>query len=226
MMMVVFGKFNFNKMKKYYFVFILGLLTIGQVKSQELEITPFTGYTFDHRFPIFGGNARLGGGQSFGGMLGFQVNEFYEIEGLYSFQNGKSTARSTAIQNTVNTETNANYILLGANRLFSTSSQLTLFTGGKIGAGILAFPNADYNTISRFTVGFNGGVKYFLSENIGIRAQANLMVPISDVGANLWWSPGSGTSVGLSGWSSVIQFGFTGAVIFRISNKNNEPKSN
>lgn len=213
-------------MKKLFAIPFLMIVFLIESKAQNVEVTPFTGYTFDHSFPIFGGNARLGGGQSFGGMLGFQVNEFYEIEGLYSFQNGKSTARSTAIQNTVNTETNANYILLGANRLFPTSSQLTFFTGGKIGAGILAFPNADYNTISRFTVGFNGGVKYFLSENIGIRAQANLMVPISDVGANLWWSPGSGTSVGLSGWSSVIQFGFTGAVIFRISKQANEPRSN
>lgn len=206
-------------MKKICLVLILGILTIVPVKAQDLEITPFTGYTFDHSFPIFGGRAKLGGGQTFGGMLSYQVNKLYEIEALYSFQKGTSTARSTAIQNNVNTETNANYFLLGANKLFPVSDQMVLFSGMKVGAGVLTFPKGDYSDISRFTVGINGGAKYFFSDIAGLRLQANLMLPISDVGANLWWSPGSGTSVGLNGWSSVIQFGFTGALVIRIVQK-------
>jgi hypothetical protein len=43
------------------------------------------------------------------------------------------------------------------------------------------------------------------------------MMLISNVGANLWWSPGAGTSVGVGGWSSVIQFGFTGGLVFRLA---------
>ncbi len=86
-------------MKKSLIVFLVSLMFIFEIKAQSIEITPFTGYTFDHSFPIFAGRARLGGGQTFGGMLGFQINDFLEIETLYSYQNGTSTARSTAIQN-------------------------------------------------------------------------------------------------------------------------------
>lgn len=204
-------------MKKLFTLTLVLFLLIFELKAQSVEITPFTGYTFDHSFPIFAGRARLGGGQTFGGMLGFQVNDFLEIETLYSYQNGTSTARSTAIQNDVRTSTNAHYALIGANRLFPTSSQMAFFTGAKIGAAILSFPEGDYRDISRFAVGLNGGVKYFVSDNVGLRVQANLMMPISNVGASLWWSPGGGTQVGLNGWSSVIQFGFTGALVFRIA---------
>jgi len=204
-------------MKKFVLIPIIVLFIMSEIKAQTVEITPFTGYTFDHSFPIFGGRARLGGGQTFGGMLGFRVNDFLEVETLYSFQNGTSTARSTAIQNDVRASTNVHYAMIGANRLFPTSPQMAFFTGAKVGAGILSFPEGDYRDISRFTVGLNGGVKYFVSDNVGLRVQANLMMPISNVGASLWWSPGGGTQVGLNSWSSVIQFGFTGALVFRIA---------
>lgn len=204
-------------MRKQYLLSLMVFFLVLEMRAQNLEITPFTGYTFDHSFPIVGGRATLGGGQAWGGMLGFSLNKFTELEVLYSWQGGTSSARSTAIQSNVRTQTNANYILVGGNRLFPINSQMALFSGAKVGAGILAFPNGDFNDISRFTVGLNGGMKYFVSENIGIRLQGNLMMPISNVGANLWWSPGGGTQVGLSGWSSVIQFGFTGGLIFRLS---------
>jgi hypothetical protein len=208
----------FLYMKKYLLLPLILLVMIFDMKAQSIEITPFTGYTFDHSFPIVGGRARLGGGQTFGGMLNIPMSEFLEVELLYSYQNGTSNARSTAIQNTVITSTNANYAMIGANRLFPLSSQMALFSGLKAGAAILGFPEGDFNSISRFAVGLNGGMKYFVSDNIGIRVQANLMMPINNVGANLWWSPGAGTQVGVSGWSSVVQFGFTGGLIFRIAN--------
>lgn len=206
---------NHPKMKKIFLLPVLILVLIFDSGAQSIEITPFTGYTFDHIFPILNGRARLGGGQTFGGMLGFQVNDFLEIETLYSYQAGTSTARSASIQNDVRVRTNAHYAMIGANRLFPTSPQMAFFTGLKVGAGILSFPNDNYRDFRRFAVGLNGGMKYFVSDNIGIRLQANLMMPISNVGANLWWSPGAGTSVGVGGWSSVIQFGFTGGLIFR-----------
>lgn len=197
---------------------VLLIIASENLTAQSLEITPITGYTFDHSFNISGGRARLGGGQSFGGVLGIQLSKNLEVETLYSFQSGSSTAKSGLIQREVRTNTNANYILIGANKLFPASSQLTLFTGAKLGAAILGFPDNDFSDISRFAIGLNGGMKYFVNDNIGIRVQANLMMPISNIGANLWWSPGAGTSVGLSGWSSVIQFGFNGGLVFRISN--------
>lgn len=209
---------KYNSMKKLIALALMYLCLIFEINAQTIEITPFTGYTFNHGFPILGGRATLGGGQTFGGMIGFQLNDFFEIETLYSFQSGTSTARSTAIQGDVRARTNAHYAMIGGNRLFPVSSQMAFFSGLKVGAGILSFPNNEYRDISRFAVGINGGMKYFLSDNVGIRLQANLMMPISNVGANLWWSPGGGTQVGLNGWSSVIQFGFTGGMIFRLGN--------
>lgn len=54
-------------MKKH--LLLLGILffLLLESKAQNLEITPFTGYTFNHSLPIVGGRATLGGGQAWGG---------------------------------------------------------------------------------------------------------------------------------------------------------------
>ncbi|WP_194973753.1 outer membrane beta-barrel protein [Aquiflexum lacus] len=203
-------------MKKIILIPVLILVSLFEVSAQSIEITPFTGYTFDHGFPIFGGRARLGGGQTVGGMLGFGLNDLAEVELLYSYQAGIGTANSSQLNGPVRERIQAHYAMIGYNRLFPTSSQMAFFSGLKVGTGTLASTDNTFNNITRFTVGINGGMKYFFTDNVGLRLQANLMMPISNVGANLWWSPGGGTQVGVGGFSSVIQFGFTGAVVIRL----------
>lgn len=202
--------------KKLLFIFLLFLALTTGVKAQGIEITPMTGYTFAAGFPISGGRAQLGDGQNWGGFLGFGLNDFTEIEISYSYLSARATANSRNLQLDVNTQAQMHYAMIGGNRLFPVSEKATLFTGGKLGTGTLAFPNGDYRNITRFSVGFQGGVKVYPSDRIGLRVQANLMFPILSSGASLWWSPGGGTAVGISGWSPLVQFGFTGGLIFRL----------
>jgi hypothetical protein len=136
---------------------------------------------------------------------------------MYSFQGGNSTASSTQLNETINTETGVHYATIGYNRLFPTSEKVQIFTGLKVGSGTLDARNNDFNSITRFTAGIQAGVKYFISEKVGIRVQTNLMMPITNVGASLWWSSGGGPQVGVSSFSSIVQFGFTGGLVIRIN---------
>lgn len=128
----------------------------------------------------------------------------------------RATASSTFLSDRVDVRTRVHYAMIGGNRLFPTSENLTFFAGMKMGTGTLAFPDREYRNITKFTFGFQGGLKYFATERIGIRMQANLMMPVVSAGGSLWWSPGGGTAVGVSTWSPIVQFGFTGGIIFRL----------
>lgn len=204
-------------LKKLLFAFLLFSALATGVNAQSVEITPITGYTFPAGFNVGGGRAQLEDGQNWGGNLGFSPNSFVEIELSYSYMATRAwTRRIPGTSSDVNTNTQIHYAMIGANRLFPVSEKATFFTGGKLGTGTLAFPNRDFRNQTRFSVGFQGGVKYYASERIGIRAQANLMFPIISSGASLWWSPGGGTSVGVTGWSPIVQFGFTGGLIVRL----------
>lgn len=203
-------------MKRVLVVLFLSLISCIDLLAQGIEITPFTGYTFQSSFNIVGGRAIIRDGQNWGGMLGFSLNEFAEVELGYNYMGTNAVARSRDLQNDVDERAQVHYATIGVNRLIPRSEKVTLFAGGKLGTGTLAFPEANIRNITRFSVGFQGGVKIFPTENIGIRMQANLMVPIMGVGTSLWWSPGQGTQVGLTGWSPIAQFGFTGGLIFRL----------
>lgn len=67
-------------MKKLFLLPILVMISFLESKAQGVEITPITGYTFPASFNISAGSARLGDGQNWGGMLGFSLDEFLEIE--------------------------------------------------------------------------------------------------------------------------------------------------
>jgi hypothetical protein len=203
-------------LKRLLFGFLLFSALVTGVKAQGIEITPMTGYTFAAGFPISGGRAQLGDGQNWGGFLGIGLNDFTEVELSYSYMSTSATASSRNLQLDVNTTAQIHYAMIGGNRLFPVSEKATFFAGGKLGTGTIAFPNRDYRNQTRFSVGFQGGVRVYPSERIGLRVQANLMFPILSSGASLWWSPGGGTAVGITGWSPLVQFGFTGGLIFRL----------
>jgi len=187
-----------------------------ELKAQGVEITPITGYTFPASYRITSGTARLGDGQNWGGNIGFSLNEHMEIELSYNYMATRATASSPLISNRVDVRTNVHYAMIGANRLFPTSDAMTFFAGFKMGTGTLAFPDREYNNVTKFSWGIQGGMKYFATDRIGIRMQANLMMPVLAAGGSLWWSPGGGTAVGVSTWSPIVQFGFTGGIIFRL----------
>lgn len=203
-------------MKKYFLIPALFLTMLFDAKAQ-IEITPFTGYAFDHSFPIAGGRARLGGGQTFGGMLGYRIRDNSEVELSYSYQGGTITASSSLLSENFRGESEIHYAMIGFNRLFPVSDKVEVFGGLKFGSVTLAARNNDFNNVTRVAAGIQGGMKYFISDKVGIRIQTNLMMPITNVGASLWWSSGGGPQVGVSSFSSIVQFGFTGGLVIRIN---------
>ena len=83
--------------------------------------------------------------------------------------------------------------------------------------GIYTGKENDIGTTTKFSVGLNGGVKYFLSDIIGIRIMAILNMPITDVSGGFWWSSGGGTSIGLSSNVPFLQFGFMGGLVINLN---------
>ena len=64
---------------------------------------------------------------------------------------------------------------------------------------------------TKFEFGFTGGAKYFFTDRIGIRLQAQLLIPIEWGG--VYYS--SGGSVFTTG-GSLLQLNFTGGLIVRL----------
>lgn len=204
-------------MKKLFLLATVLFATCTISWAQGLQLYPFAGYTFADRFPISGGTARIGDGFTYGGALAFVVSDYYAVELKYSRMDADVSAYSPYNNIDIYGEpVSLNYILLGGSKLFPVSEEAILFSGLNLGVGIMGSKDDTFNTITKFAAGINAGVKYFFTKSAGIRLQANLDFPVTDVGGSLWWSPGSGTQVGVSSYVPFLQFGFTGGLVLKL----------
>ena len=107
--------------------------------------------------------------------------------------------------------------MIGSNRIVPISESFEVFGGLKIGGVTYASKGNGFNNVTKFAVGISAGMSYFFNPRVGLRVQANLNFPIIDVGANLWWSSGSGVNTGVSAYSPILQFGFLGGLVFKLN---------
>jgi len=106
-----------------------------------------------------------------------------------------------------------NYYMLGFNKEMAEGPAVPF---GIVNLGIM---NVQGKTISFsedwFTVGLGGGLKYYMSDRIGIRLQARLLLPMQFGGIGLGCGTG-GCGGGVSAYTTTIQGDFTGGVILKL----------
>jgi len=192
------------------------MLSVFLNHAQQLEFAGGYGYTFGARAPILGGNARISDGALFHLGVNYFLYDDYSIEVSYNYQELIGSAKSSFWNFDVRDNIRINYVLLGGNRHFDASDKLIFYSGLK--AGILNISSIQNNFRSRtkLAVGLNGGARYLFTEHLGCKMQFQLFFPITDVGASLWWSPGEGTSVGVTSSSPFAQFGTFVGLFYRL----------
>ncbi len=203
-------------MKNRLLLSFLLSLSVFLLNAQSLDLTVFSGYTFADKLPIEGGRAKIYGGHSFGTALTYYLNSHYSVELFYNRIESRVTVSSDLLGSDIDERISTNYILAGSNRILPLNDRASILGGLKIGAVVFAPYKNDANNNTYFAAGINGGFQYLFTDKVGIKLQANAMFPITDVGASLWWSAGSGPEVGVSSGSSLIQIGLNGGLVFRM----------
>jgi hypothetical protein len=191
------------------------MLTISLTsEAQKFEITPFAGYTFGDSFSFNGGQAKISDGFTYGGIFSYLSGNM-ALELTLSREDAKGSAHSYDDYIDVNeAPVSVNYVFGGVSRLYPLSDATTLFTGLNMGVGFMS--NDTYRSVTKFSVGFNGGMKYFFSDRLGLRLQASLNFPITDLSSEFWWNPGASHSYTVTSYVPILQFGLTGGLIVRL----------
>jgi hypothetical protein len=106
-----------------------------------------------------------------------------------------------------------NYYMIGINKHMAEGPAVPY---GLLNLGVLNVKGQTLNFSENwFTVGLGGGLKYYMSDRIGIRLQARLLLPMQFAGIGFGCG-GGGCSSGVSAYTSTIQGDFTGGVILRL----------
>lgn len=199
-------------MKKIVII-LFGIFAFVASAKAQIEIMPFSGYTFGDKFA--GNSARIGGGVNYGVIISYPIQTVLNVEFTYSGQAGEfdNNIRS---HNGKSYNMTSNYFLLGISKNIPVTNKLTAFGGW--GAGIANY-NVDFkgaDSFTKFGMEFKAGAKYWITEKFGIFVQGNASFPIVDVDANLWLSWDLDIDGGLSTTVPFTQFAVNGGLIFRL----------
>jgi hypothetical protein len=211
---------NSSKFKIYLLVLFLVLSSLpGTLIAQRFEATPYYGFVFAGKLNFVDGEMNIKDNPNYGIMLDFELDRRHglNLELSYDRLNTNATYKKNGQYESEEDlfDMFIEYYQLGAlydKPLSKNASAFGFFTGG-----VARFsPQTDeYGDDYRFAITGGGGVKYFITESIGIRLQGRLKMPFFFSGGSLYvGSGGSGFFMGTG--TVLLQMDLTAGVIIRI----------
>lgn len=201
-------------MKKSVILFLMLCVSQLMVFSQTVEITPFGGYVFPARWNTTYGSLRFDGNAQYGGMVSIGISPAVDLDLIYNRIDTKGVPEVYGYPGD-EIPLSQNYIMVGATKNFRINEIISPFVSFNLGAAYFDPKTSEYYSYWFFAMGVDGGLKVYFNKFIGLRLQAQMMMPIQGGGFAFYYGTGGGgSSVYVT--STLVDFGFTGGLIFRI----------
>jgi len=204
------------KILKSNFIIALAALFIGSSAFAQFEITPQAGYQIGSKYSYNGGYFKLTDGAQYGLTLNFDINPVGgQVEIMYAYQGADLRVQDYFIPELSNetfiTNMTAHHVQFGFIQNFNEDEAFRPFIG--MSAGFTIFDPSDslYESRTKFSFGLTGGIKYFFTDRLGMRIQAQLLMPIEWGG--VYYTNGGGV---ITTGGTLVQLNFTGGLIFRL----------
>lgn len=205
-------------MKRNFLLFTALFFIQMVLLAQTVEITPFGGYVFPATMNADGGDVRFNGNGQYGAMINIGVSRVMDVDLIYNRSDTKADVNSyySLAGNAWQVPISINYMHVGFTKNFRVNPLVSPFVGFNLGT-CLFYPKEKYQEEWFFSMGLNGGAKIYFSKRVGLRIQAQAFMPIQGSGFSMFVGTG-GSGGGVSVYSTMVQFGFTGGLIFRLGN--------
>ena len=197
-------------------LFTIALFISGETFAQT-EIFGFGGYMTYSSIAVAKGDLKFDDGPNYGfGIdIGIQRGVFVEL----NYTHNQTSVRLQEFNGFTEQlfDMNTHYFQIGAQYEFKKSPKQKAFpyTLATLGATLFDSKDASLSDEWRFSVAFGGGGKFYLSDKIGLRLQARMLMPMTFSGGGAWCGTG-GCSAGFGAWSVLVQFDFTVGVFIRL----------
>lgn len=215
-------------MKKLLYISFL-ILSASAIQAQGLRLNGYALYTFDDAVSSFQSNTqrfdgKIKGGLTWGVGAEFMAQPTLGVEVSYYRMDTKGPVNFVnPLPGSATLDVALNWIMLGGNKYFGANPKVEPYVGFMLGAGIVDVTNPDNGNnqgSTEFAWGIKGGVNVWATEKVGLKLQTNLMSMVQAVGGGLFFGTG-GASVGVSTFSTLLQFSLGGGLVFKLGG--NEP---
>ena len=192
---------------------IVFLMTQSVIAQPAITIEAFGGWLWTGSAGYYN-DIKVDDLGNYGIRAGVSPGEGMLVEFEWNHTETTVTGRDYISGNSYSEDVKLNYYLLGFNKELSEGPAVPF---GLLNVGIMnaqGVENNSYINTNFFTVGLGGGLKYYFTDNIGIRLQARLFFPMQFGGVGFGCG-GGGCGTNVSGYTSTLQGDFTGGIILK-----------
>ncbi|MBK9099272.1 MAG: hypothetical protein IPM14_14365 [bacterium] len=203
----------------YKSIFFIGLFIISVSSSTfaQAEIFGFGGYEVASDVQVTQGQLNIYSNPNYGAGISFEVERGVQAE---VFWIGQQTPMELKRYNGLTEplfDVGIHYFQAGAVYEFrQTKAQKAFpFTSFSLGATLFSPVDSNFSEEWRFSITFGGGGKFYISDRVGLRLQARMLLPLNFNSVGMWCGSG-GCSAGVSSWATLLQADFTGGIFVRL----------
>jgi len=197
---------------------------VTRAQEAPIEITPFAGYMLGGSIKFYQGKFKILDNLSYGGHLAYRVRPSQLIEISYARMDTEGDWNPNyGYSNEYPAKTvglAVNHLQIGTvNELMLANDAVRPFGTFTLGTSWIHGKETTAQDEWLFSVTLGAGLKYFFTPRIGIRLQADLLLPMVFDGAGFYLGVGTGgasSGVGVSTWVPIVQGNFTGGIIIAL----------
>jgi len=193
-------------------LFLLYSSASAQYRRQQFEVAPFAGYLFTGNLQTLDGELKIDNSFDYGAALDIRLSKDLLIELLYIHSEpGVSLKKDYYTVADFLFDMNVEY-LQGGLQVETESGAFRPFAAFTIGAIYFNPKDYSYKGSWQFSFTAGGGVKYYFTNNLGVRAQWRFLVPIYLDSASVFCNNGY-CSIFISGGTYILQYDITAGLI-------------
>lgn len=207
-------------MKKVVFLFIGICISTFFAQAIPLELTPIAGYSLPSSSSFEEGDIIIDDSFVYGFILSVP-----DLKGGFSLDFTYSRADSSLTFETESMDFEddkikmaSNYFLFGGNKDFG-KEKFRFFIGADLGAAWFDAKDSSVEDVWSFAFDLKGGLKFYINEHIGLRAQGRFLAPFqfSESGFFLGIGTGGGNAgISLGGNNLINQGDFSLGLVIRL----------
>jgi opacity protein-like surface antigen len=205
---------------------LMGLVSMPELHAQAIELNGFAGWQLGGKARLYDGDFNIDDAMAYGGRIsvGLSTTTYVEVTYLRSDTEGIFIPYSFPGDRSDPIAFSSNYVHI-AGLQEAHFGPLSPF--GTIGMGMAIWSPKNNNTVqinskTQFSMTFGAGVKFWLTDFLGIRLQGSMLMPMIYNGFGFGCGIGSGGSgCGSNLYTRITPFQgeFSGGIILKISPK-------
>ncbi len=192
--------------------------------AQEIRLNGYSGYVFDDQFETFNSDVSffsgtIRGGYQWGVGVEFLPSDYYGLELIYYRQDTEVPVNYyDRFLVSRSLDASINYVMVGGIRYAGTDRVQAYFSPM---AGLVIYDNKDPqlnepNSNTKFAWGAKLGGNIWVTDNIGLKIQTQLVSAVQAIGGSFYVST-DGSGVGVNSFSTLWQFTIGGGITYRFS---------